>query len=175
MGPALSLPQGKTVELAEEQAREEALRKEIETVRQRLTEQSQECRKTPVQQTPPQAELVLPREGAPDISFMEGCWIAETGLVESVTGVPVVVEYCFDRNGQGTRRMTEPDGLICQGPASVSYGNGLLVLQAGNASCPQEREEYVSHTVQCRDGGAQAMCAGQEENGDAWSARFRRK
>jgi hypothetical protein len=168
MGPALSVPQDEAAELAAEQAREEVLRKEIESTRQRLVERNREYRDS---LPPPKTPANLPE----DIAFMEGCWIAETGLVDSVTGVPVVVEYCFDRSGQGMRRMTEPDGLVCQGPATVSYSSGLLVLRAGEAHCPQGREAYVPHTVQCRDGGALAMCSGQEEGGDAWTARFRRK
>ena len=122
--------------------------------------------------------LKLPPKQAgkkPSVDFLEGCWVCETGLFSVRTGEPLVVEYCFDKNGQGTSSVTEPDGAKCQGPVRATYDGRLLVLKADNAPCRGGRA-YPGQKVQCRDGGSEAVCSGQNEgSGIRWDARFRRK
>ena len=126
----------------------------------------------------PGAALVIP-EGAreaEDISFLEGCWVAETGL-QNLSGGAVVVEYCFDRNGKGRRVMREEGGLVCAGNASATFNGAGLAITAALASCPRGGG-YVPQEVLCRDMGGSTICEGREltpSHVGTWDAEFHRR
>jgi hypothetical protein len=127
------------------------------------------------------APLVIPddAEQKNNLSFLDGCWRCESGLVNARTHKPVIVEYCFDTNGNGKRIIKEQDGSVCSGPAQAAFGrNGTLRIDTPAASCPGGRS-YIPQIVECAGKGRAADCTGSAKgnsrNGDAWNARFYRK
>ena len=123
-------------------------------------------------------EMQIPKDAAQkkDLSFLEGCWSSETGLTSSRTGGPVVVEYCFDKNGRGRRFVREEGGRVCSGPSQARFTNGQLQFDAGPATCPRGGR-FVPQRVDCRGSQDRTQCRGQELDGkkSTWKARFRRK
>ena len=141
------------------------------------------------------APLVIPDDARQknDLSFLDGCWRCETGLVNSRTRRPVIVEYCFDKNGNGRRSVDERGGATCNGPARAGFDNGgKLRIEAGNAPCPGG-SNYVPQTVECTGSSNATHCKGQEHydgggkgggllgrlfgegNSHKWDAKFYRK
>ena len=108
-----------------------------------------------------------------DLSFLEGCWICETGLVSSTTGEPVTVRYCFGKDGKGERTVTaRKRGDTCKGPITAKFGSGgALSIHAGAARC--KRGGFVPSTVTCQQKGKKAECRGKDGN-NRWNATFRR-
>jgi hypothetical protein len=141
------------------------------------------------------APLTIPDDARQknDLSFLDGCWRCETGLVNSRTRRPVIVEYCFDKNGNGRRTVDERGGGNCSGPARAGFdGGGKLRIDAGNAPCPGG-SGYVPQTVECTGTANATHCKGQEHYGggsgggllgrifgggggsNQWDAKFYRK
>ena len=123
-------------------------------------------------------EMQIPKDAAQkkDLSFLEGCWSSETGLTSSRTGGPVVVEYCFDKNGNGSRFEREEGGDVCRGPGKARFKGNRLYMESEYARCPGGRN-YVPHWIECTGTGNSTLCNGRE--GDPkrtrWKARFTRK
>ncbi len=111
-----------------------------------------------------------------DLSFLEGCWISDRGLVNSRTRRPIVVEYCFGKNGKGRRIIRESRGMICTGSVTARFsGNTSLSMTAPEARCPRGTS-YVGQRVQCTGNDNSTVCHGRENNSNTrWDARFRRK
>ena len=126
------------------------------------------------------APLVIPDDARQknDLSFLDGCWRCETGLVNARTHKPVIVEYCFDKNGNGKRIVKEQDGSVCSGPAQATFGrNGTLHIDTPAASCPDGRS-YIPQIVECTGNDRAADCTGRtkgKSGGDTWNAKFYRK
>jgi len=141
------------------------------------------------------APLTIPDDAKEknDLSFLEGCWRCETGLVNSRTRQPVIVEYCFDKNGNGRRSVNERNGSTCNGPARAGFDSGgKLRIDANNAPCPGG-SGYVPQTVECTGNANATHCKGQEHYGSGgggggllgrifggkdsnkWDAKFYRK
>ena len=122
--------------------------------------------------------MQIPKDAAQkkDLSFLEGCWSSETGLTSSRTGGPVVVEYCFDKNGNGSRFEREEGGDVCRGPGKARFKGNRLYMESEYARCPGGRN-YVPHWIECTGTGNSTLCNGRE--GDPkrtrWKARFTRK
>jgi hypothetical protein len=112
-----------------------------------------------------------------DLSFLEGCWLCETGLYSSRTNEPVTVRYCFGADGQGSRSVKEQaSGGTCQGPVRAQFdSSGKLDIRSEAAKC-STRGTYVPQTVQCEQQGKKASCFGREHSprGNRWRATFRR-
>ncbi len=111
-----------------------------------------------------------------DMSFLEGCWVSDRGLVNSRTGKPITVEYCFNKKGRGSRIIREANGRICKGSVTTSFGaNGELFMTAPEARCPRGTA-YVGQRVRCTRNDARTICRGRENDSDTrWDAKFRRK
>jgi hypothetical protein len=122
-----------------------------------------EARPAPQKGTP----LTIPGDAGQknDLSFLDGCWRCETGLVNSRTRRPVIVEYCFDKSGNGRRSVDERGGGVCSGPARAAFdGGGKLRIDAGNAPCPGG-SGYVPQTVECTGAVDATHCKGKERAG----------
>ncbi|MDR1947446.1 MAG: SrfA family protein [Desulfovibrio sp.] len=112
-----------------------------------------------------------------DMSFLEGCWNSDSGLVDS-SGDPVIVTYCFDGKGSGTRAITRKQkGDRCAGPVRARFDqSGKLLIDADGAPCPRG-SAFVPHRVECLPGaGGDASCNGREQGGfkNRWNAKFRK-
>ena len=114
-----------------------------------------------------------------DVSFLEGCWDSDPGLVSMNTGEPIDVKYCFDANGRGTRSITMTRSKDrCAGSVRAQFDAlGNLIINADGAPCGRG-SSFVPQDVQCTQatGGGKATCYGQERGGkrNKWDAKFRR-
>lgn len=126
----------------------------------------------------PSEDLKIPEDARRrgDMSFMEGCWNNVTGLFNLKTKEPVVIEYCFGKNGEGEAIVTEQNGRQCVAPARASFdGQGRLQLEdMDDLRCP-DGTTYNRNRVQC-DAGAdgQASCEGVSKDNHRWRANVRR-
>ena len=124
-------------------------------------------------------DMEIPKDAAKnnDLSFLEGCWTSETGLHNSSTGEPIVVTYCFDANGGGTRTINgQEKGDRCVGPVRAKFQGQNLVMNADGASC-NKGNGYYGQDVNCAQGANnKAQCTGKERDRKrtTWKARFRR-
>ncbi len=112
-----------------------------------------------------------------DLSFLEGCWDSDNGLVDTIRRKPVILRYCFDKNGRGTREELLDWGERCVGPARARFdASGKLILNADGASCDQSSATFGAQYVECTRGSDdKADCYGQEfGSGDRWKNPFRR-
>ncbi|MDR1164598.1 MAG: hypothetical protein LBO66_01765 [Deltaproteobacteria bacterium] len=105
---------------------------------------------------PPGEPLALgPDIGEGDVSFLEGCWEADGGIVNLATNLRVDLAYCFDARGQGTLRVRElnPDLSLhdsCAARASAEAWGGALVISDEGAVCSQNpASHYARHVVTC--------------------------
>lgn len=126
----------------------------------------------------PSEELKIPEDARQrgDMSFMEGCWNNVTGLFNLKTKEPVVIEYCFGKDGEGEAIVTEQNGRQCVAPAKASFdAQGRLQLEdMDDLRCP-DGTNYNRNRVQC-DAGAdgQASCEGISKDNHRWRANVRR-
>lgn len=123
-------------------------------------------------------DLKIPQDAAKkkDLSFLEGCWVSETGLFSHPSGVPIVAEYCFDKKGKGRRFVRERNGQVCSGSAKAQFQGTRLEFDAPTAKCPQGGQ-YVPQDVKCTGSETSTQCHGNELGGKRlkWDARFKRK
>lgn len=153
-----------------------ALEKELETLRARLEAHMAQCRPEPAPETPPGAEpegLVIPEKSA-DMSFLQGQWRCETGLVNNRTKEPVVVEFSFDASGNGTGGIFERR-RACTGAARGSLTpDGTLRIRLEEQKCGGG-DAYTAQEIVCRNKEGRADCRGRNADGSPWDAHFIRK
>ncbi|WP_303956064.1 SrfA family protein [Desulfovibrio piger] len=155
------------------------LGKDIEALQAKLDGHVAQCVPQPAVQPAPDPpakteELVIP-DKPQDMTFLQGHWRCETGLVKKRTKEPIVVEFEFDNTGKGTGRVFEKYNT-CTG---VAHGKmtpeGDLVISLDEQTCG-DGSSYTRQEILCRNGdGAAASCRGQNADGSGWNARFVRK
>lgn len=123
-------------------------------------------------------DLKIPEEAVKkkDLSFLEGCWVSETGLFSHPSGEPITAEYCFDKKGKGRRFVRERNGQVCSGTAQARFQGTRLEFDAPIAKCPRGGQ-YVPQDVKCTGSESRTQCHGNERGGKGlkWDARFKRK
>ena len=100
-----------------------------------------------------------------DMAFLEGCWLAEVGkLVNTTTGLPISVKFCFDKRGRGEVLIQEFDEQKrkvseCRGAATgrLLDATTLLIDDGGSIRCP-DGSDYTRHEVFCENKGDIAVC-----------------
>lgn len=190
-GPALPFMKSDPVNtpaLEEAKAKETALLADLAALSPRLLERAALCQPSPAPtaSVPPVVpvaplkpnELVIPPQGNPqDLSFMEGVWRCDTGLVNTSTGARVAVEYSFGADGKG-RISIDGDKGLCTGAvtASIQNGNKLVIVTDASIPCPKGAA-YSGQQVECMGQGADALCKGQNlsAGSSTWDANFYRK
>lgn len=124
------------------------------------------------------SDLEIPEDAARtnDLSFLEGCWESETGLVDLLYRQPLRVEYCFDRRGRGRHYWHMGNGQNCQGQLTGRFRGNRLAMEASTAPCP-DGTRFDAQEVECTGSGHTTYCRGQDQprRYPAWDARFRRK
>lgn len=122
--------------------------------------------------------MEIPRDAArqKDLGFLEGCWASETGLTAVPSGKPVVVEYCFDKNGNGKRYEHVEGQQSCVGPGTARFRGNSLHMESPYAECP-DGTRFVPHSIDCTGSGRSTYCKGREhDSGNTrWTARFRKQ
>lgn len=123
-------------------------------------------------------DLKIPQDAVQkkDLSFLEGCWVSETGLFSHPSGEPITAEYCFDKKGKGRRFVRERNGQVCSGTARAQFQGSRLEFDAPIAKCPRGGQ-YVPQDVKCTGSETSTQCHGNERGGKRlkWDARFKRK
>ncbi len=175
--PALPFGQADTAALNSRRQANMALEQDIAALRTRLGEHAALClpekkgtepskpAKTPAQQE----ELVIP-EKTDDMAFMLGRWRCETGLVNSATNEPIVVEFQFDSKGKGIGMVYEKNDR-CQGDAQASLTPEGLHVTLGVQQCAKGGT-YSRQDIDCRNQNGAAHCQGKNQSGDPWDAQF---
>ena len=125
----------------------------------------------------PGDEMRIPDKARQDnnMSFLEGCWTSESGLV-STRGEPVHVKYCFGADGSGTRTITETrSDTHCSGSVKAQFdSSGKLVFDARRSAC-NTGGAYVPQLVDCSpDKTGTAQCYGTSKSGKRWKAVFKK-
>ncbi|MDR2338817.1 MAG: hypothetical protein LBF40_01565 [Deltaproteobacteria bacterium] len=98
----------------------------------------------------------IPKGGDPkDISFMEGCWEAGSGIVNSRTKLPVSYEFCFYKYGMGnyTRKELNKNGWIrdtCKGKAYAERDKDAVVILGRSTTCRSELK-HDSFRLRCKN------------------------
>lgn len=122
--------------------------------------------------------MEIPKDAArqKDLSFLEGCWASETGLTAVPTNKPVIVEYCFDKNGNGKRYEHVEGRESCVGPGRARFQGNRLHMESPYAECP-DGTRFVPHSIDCTGSGRSTLCKGREHDSDntRWTARFRKQ
>lgn len=152
------------------------LENEIAELQNILDNHAAQCREPAMKpnppQSPPEEALVIP-DNAEDTTFMEGKWLCETGLANSRTGQPVVVEFAFDSAGVGKCTVREQN-RNCVGDAKAYMEEGRLHITHGDLHCPGGGA-YLPQSIICTNAsGPAASCKGQAPNGRPWDASFTR-
>ncbi|MBQ1421083.1 MAG: hypothetical protein IIZ02_06625, partial [Desulfovibrio sp.] len=129
----------------------------------------------------PNEDLHIPDRAARDndLSFLEGCWRSDSGLLNRETREPIIAEYCFNAQGRGTRLIRESKKRQdCTGPATARFSQGRLIIDAGPAKCSRDGSGYVPQRVECTGKGDSTNCKGTERVGtgrqNRWDAPFKR-
>ena len=170
--PALPFSSISTPELEARQRENAALEADIDALRAKVETHAAQCR--PEQPAPPaqpaiREELVIP-EKTQDLAFLHGRWRCETGLVNSRTNDPIVVEFQFDAQGRGRGTVYEKDDQ-CRGEAQATLDGEVLHITLGQQQCGKD-ETYTRQTIDCRNDNGAAQCQGRNEDGTAWDAQF---
>jgi hypothetical protein len=127
----------------------------------------------------PGTDLAIPEEAREknDVSFLQGCWLSSSNMYNDETSEQVTVEYCFDRDGRGSRTVREANGKRCAGPVQARFNDsGRLIIDSEAADCDQEGS-YVPQRVECAGSADDTRCQGRELDSQSleWQARFRRQ
>lgn len=122
--------------------------------------------------------MEIPKDAArqKDLSFLEGCWASDTGLTAVPSGKPVIVEYCFDKHGNGKRYEHVEGQESCVGPGKARFQGDRLHMESPYAECPNGTR-FVPHSIDCTGSGRSTLCKGREHDRDdtRWTARFRKQ
>lgn len=122
--------------------------------------------------------MEIPKDAAKqnDLSFLEGCWASETGLTAVPADKPVIVEYCFDKQGNGKRYEHVEGRKSCVGPGRARFQGNRLHMESPYAQCP-DGTRFVPHSIDCTGSGRSTLCKGREHDADntRWTARFRKQ
>jgi hypothetical protein len=114
-----------------------------------------------------------------DLSFLQGCWKSDAGIVDRINRMPLMYYYCFNGStGAASVRVEEQDNRgrvrnVCTttGKARLS-GKGVTIRDNG-AKCPGSVPNYVPGTVNCApSSGGSARCTVQSDGGPRIQTRF---
>lgn len=123
-------------------------------------------------------KMEIPKDAAKqkDLSFLEGCWASDTGLKAVPSGKPVIVEYCFDKRGNGKRYEHVEGNESCVGPGTARFQGNKLHMESPYAQCP-DGTRFIPHSIDCTGSGNSTLCKGREHDGKGtrWTARFRKQ
>jgi hypothetical protein len=104
----------------------------------------------------PEGDLVIPEHSIEnnDLSFLEGCWISDSNLINFYTKLPVVVKYCFDNVGHAVTTLDEKDKNgnllgVCSTTGRARFEDGNLIFENNGPICPYNNTQYSKKKVVC--------------------------
>ena len=122
----------------------------------------------PTPEVPVGREMSIP-EKAKDLDFLKGKWRCNTGLFNTRTQEPVIVEFSFDKNGNGTVSTIEKSsGTAYSGKARGKLKNGGLAIACSEQRSRKKRDKYSSMQISCVQEGGHAICRGVNADGTRW-------
>ncbi|SES84058.1 SrfA family protein [Thorsellia anophelis] len=97
--------------------------------------------------------------------FLNGAWKATGGIQDAKTGKPLALTYDF-KEGAGKAQVTRSDGVVCEGTVSAGLKSGELGINNQSvANCTDGSTYSLPEIVCTQEGGVNATCKGQYENG----------
>ena len=161
-----------------EQERETGLQAElsdeIAALRRKVAKRKALCVKSEKKRAEQTLSLPEQPQAQPDMGFLAGTWVCDTGLADS-SGVPVVVVYAFNGQGEGVVSITGATGVgPCRGKATSTLDvNGVLTIEtAPSIACPGG-QSFRGQSVECRRIGADTQCRGRNAGSETtWEAVF---
>lgn len=161
-----------------EQERERRLQAElsdeIADLRRKVAERRALCVRSPAKDAERTLSLPETIHAQPDTSFLAGTWICDAGLADS-SGLPVVVLYTFNKQGEGMVSITgAPGNGPCRGKARSSLdAQGVLTIETDPAIACPNGQSFRGQSVECRRIGADTQCRGRNSGSETeWEAVF---
>ncbi|MDR1081770.1 MAG: hypothetical protein LBQ79_12630 [Deltaproteobacteria bacterium] len=123
----------------------------------------------------PQAgqDLTIP-PGAKDVGFLEGCWKADSGILDQVYRRPIDWEYCFTGSGNARLRITSAT-FTCSASGKAVLSGGKLRIKAGSAPCSRGNPTFNPSSIVCTPRTGAAYCTLQGEGGPVIQTRMTRR
>lgn len=121
-------------------------------------------------EAPPAKPLSIPEAAktAQSADFLNGEWRATGGIQDAKTGKPLALTYDFNE-GQGKAKVTRSDGVVCEGTVNAGMQSGALGINNQSAANCSDGSNYTLPEIVCtQEGGVNANCKGQYENGVAF-------
>ncbi|MDR2350273.1 MAG: hypothetical protein LBF41_06575 [Deltaproteobacteria bacterium] len=165
-------------ELAREQLREGELKRERDILRNGYFAALVDCSGRPlvIPLLGSTEELEIPETGD-DLSFMEGCWISDSPLVNSRTSLPIVAMYCFNERGEARSAVDQYDSAgnyehTCLGSGTATREGASVTIRDFGAKCPVD--SYAPSVIGCetRTKGAPAVCRMRNLMGKTFDVTF---
>jgi hypothetical protein len=127
----------------------------------------------------PGSGIFIPENPA-DLSFLEGCWQNDTGMLNSESLLPIIYIYCFDANGNASIHLDEKNEAgevaeTCSAAGNAILSGAKLIIYDSGVVC-SARRRYARHIIDCeRDKEGSAACIVTQEGGGIppYEARFR--
>jgi hypothetical protein len=126
----------------------------------------------------PGGGLVIPKN-AKKLEFLEGCWIADAGLVETKNRNPINYKYCFDKLGNANiyiylfdKNQKLVDICVGKGKATL-WENGVRIEDSG-PYCPEVKISFVKVILNCgvEEQEQESSCKVDVSNGNKFKADF---
>lgn len=152
---------------SQEAAREEA-RKSMEEILGGLPEESAAAQSSAqAANVKPGGAMQIPKQADKSMEFLQGRWRCNTGLARAADGEPVVVEFSFNKDGEGSAAIRERSGAVYTASAKATLRNGTLRINTSNFTSRNSRGLYHKSFIECRNQGPAAICTG-ENGGTIW-------
>lgn len=117
--------------------------------------------------TKPGATMQIPKQDDKSMEFLQGQWRCNTGLARAIDNQPVVVEFSFSKDGQGSAAIRERSGAVYTASAKATLRNGTLRINTSDFASRRARGGYMKCFIECRNQGSAAICTG-ENGGTVW-------
>lgn len=132
--------------------------------------------KMPSAQNEPESKLDIPENiKAGDLTFLEGRWTCHSGITDK-DGKSVVVQYIFNKHGQGSIAIRGENTGLCQAKAEGRVSSdGILNLTTEPAILCPDGKNFYGQNIECRKDGQDTICHGRNTGSNTmWNATFTR-
>lgn len=165
-------------DLARLESERAALEDELGRIRNELEQRAAMCR--PAAQPKPAPPAILPSEpekpagermeipeDPKDLAFLEGCW-KTAELSQARSDIPLDVQYCFDRKGEGEVIVTARGSrkAPCRGRARARFDGSILRVDTDEILCPKPKNPFSGQEMACDGTGRETQCRGRNKGSD---------
>ncbi|MDR1041094.1 MAG: hypothetical protein LBR80_13215 [Deltaproteobacteria bacterium] len=127
---------------------------------------------------PPRGGQLRIPDNPTDLSFLEGCWKSDAGMVDRINQMPLTYIYCFSPSGSASVKVQELDRSgsirnVCTTNGRATLSGGRVIIRDNGAKCPPGIPSYERATVTCTPSpGGAASCRVRNQSGNSFSTRF---